>query len=486
MNGGINAHSTEKNRMPTKAILNTELHNCTEELNMLMARNHLPNDFRKILHKIVTAGRIMDKKIAPDDQSFRNIPVGLLIVRFSTHFLLTVINDAKIRLDSVNLDTTGGWRRATQVVKHMHYVLKTYGRASRIFSSPVQNMCEAIATGLWMDEDKVEVQGADERNDFMLGLLLNVGNELKALSDNDGGFYDFLGTESKQSMELIIQLLRQVVTTDLMDLDHYGDTGVSNQPKPQPPVSSSTNKQSDVSNQPKPPPPTLPVSPPINNQKRILPPPIPLLPVPEYEDKKPHPVEKHDTAVAGNTDLKSVLNKTVNLLKRLSNGIENQESTVISMGIDCFVEVTRRAVCEINGADLAIDAHWDYAVEIMVVIQQTASDLEVWSMPLHKRLSEMFMAIASGLSATPKQVDYGYKHPTGRSSCILSLLAATGANLNALLKRAPAFFDFMGIEAANSMQMLINLLLSCQHSMNRSNVHNSEQSYFVSIGHSPP
>lgn len=445
----------KKNRMTTKAILNTELHNCTKELNMLMARNHLPNDFRKILHKIVTAGRIMDKKISSDDQSFRNIPVGLLIVRFSTHFLLTVINDAKIRLDSVNLDTTGGWRRATQVVKHMHYVLKTYGRASRIFSSPVQNMCEAIATGLWMDEDKVEVQGADERNDFMLGLLLNVGNELKALSDNDGEFYDFLGTESKQSMELIIQLLRQV--------DHYGhgDSGVSNQPKP--------------------PPPTLPMSPPINNQKRILPPPIPLLPVPEYEDKKPHPVEKHDTAVAGNIDLKTVLNKTVNLLKRLSNGIENQESTVISMGIDCFVEVTRRAVCEINGADLAIDAHWDYAVDIMVVIQQTASDLEVWSMPLHKRLSEMFMAIASGLSATPKQVDYGYKHPTGRSSCILSLLAATGANLNALLKRAPAFFDFMGIEAANSMQMLINLLLSCQHSM-----------YFVSIGsdtphhHSPP
>ena len=440
--------------MPTKTTINSELHNCTHELNMLMAQNHLPNDFRKILHAIVNSGRIIDQNIAPDDMAFKSTPPAILIIRFSTHFLLTTVNDVKIRLDSVNLGTTGGWRRATQVVKHMHYVLKTYGRASKIFYRPIQIMCEAIATGLWMDEENVvAAEGADERNGFMLNLLLNVGNELKALSDNDSRFYDFLGVDSKQTMGVIIQFLRQVPMAGLDSLRQHAG---SNNHEPAPPLPHAEHEKV--------------ITPPTNQQKLILPPP-PVIPDQVVKKGLPPP-GKHNKTV-GSVDLKSFLNETISLLKRLSDSIDNQDSATISMGISCFVDVTQRAVYEINGADLAINAHWNHAADIMVLVQQTASDLEFWSAPLHKGLSEMFMAIQTGLCATHEQVEWGNRNPQGRSACIFSLLAKTGDNLYALSRQKATFFDFLGTESAKTMQIIISLLLSSPHTATQPTIHHS-------------
>ena len=296
---------------------------------------------------------------------------------------------------------------------------------------------------------------AGERNAFMLNLLVNVGNELKALSDNDSRFYDFLGKDSKQTMNIIIQLLRRV-PMDKLDIALYRNSSNNEEKHEQKPPTTTPHTEDKNT-----------VLPPVNNQKLILPPPEKKMilppPAPAQTSEEPKkiqsPPETHDNVVTS-MDLKSFLNDMVNLMRNISDNIDNKASDVISMGIGCFVEVTQRAICEINGADLAINAHWNHAVAIMVLVQQTACDLEFWSMSLHKNLSEMFMAIETGLSVTPEQVELGYRNPSGRDVCILSLLAKTGGNLHALSKRVPTFFDFMGPESAKTMQILISLLLS--------------------------
>ena len=403
--------------MPLLSSLESELRSCTHELSTLTARpSRVRNDFRNILHAALEAGLIArgDARSGPP-----------LLVTFSMRFIFGVVGNATNLFDQLHLDTPGGWRRAVQVVKHTHYTLKAYGRTCKGCVAPMHALCEAITAGLCMDEEvagdhgQALPLGANARNSFMLGLLCRVGDEMKALSDQDAHFYDFGCPAYKLAADAIVRLLRGCGVVSRR---------VSWVGKPEPAVVDPPPKQR--------PPEELKMIKWVRKPEPVYTPPQPT--------REPRPV-----------DMKTLLTQLLRTMGSIcksadSPGVEE----CVSIGMGCFSAVLRQAVCSINGADLTVVEHLRIAVQCLETVRETAQDISDWSEPQNRNLSTMFRVVAVGL-------DLCSLHATlGPSGIFRAAFARTGWVLNSLQVKNPGFYSFLG-KGDKPMLEIIQLLVHC-------------------------
>ena len=416
--------------------ITSELLDCERELDRMLLtrappRGRAPDDFRRILDAIVETGKMVEGGEAwlkaEEIQS-----AAAVLAKFSTHFLWTVVKDAAIRLRGVELGSAGGWRRAVEIVKHVHYTVGSYGRASQAFVGPVDEICRAIAKGLWMEGvDEVE-GGWDARNSYILGLLRAVGENMRRLGGENPRFYDFLCTPTRQAIDVIIQLLLQEQA-----VGRSGKTIPSAQPPPEHTASWRSEEKQPAAAKPGPPP-ALPSSPPRQRTS--------------YRDGSDQAPQN------ACTDMRTFLTQLVQTLCDLSEGVDNPTSEFVSTGVESLYVIIHTAICSIEGADLAAQSDWIRVIRALDSVGQTAQDLAAWSVPLHKGLSQMFAVVARELSV-PKSLVRA--EPERREFFILVAFSGVGEGLAELMSNNQTFYSFLGARSEQKMRTLISLLTRC-------------------------
>jgi hypothetical protein len=145
------------------------------------------------------------------------------------------------------------------------------------------------------------------------------------------------------------------------------------------------------------------------------------------------------------------------MLDQLVACIDTTRSDIVQDAVSCFADAVREAVGSILGADLAVQAHWDHAVRMTRMLEETAHDLGCWAIPLHKPLSETFFAVQQGLRLTDRQLEC---EGGARGAVLVSMLAGLGKRVSALLGGRPKFFDFLGEKGEVAMRGLIDMLVA--------------------------
>ena len=410
--------------------LSHELDRCTSELTLLESRRHdeerLPNDFRNLVDRVVEQLR------AGVDASTGSAPA---LIPFCAYFLYNAIRDASVRLNSSRIATDGGWRRMVTVVKQLHATVNTLRHSCARCVPAFVPVCDALLNGLWIDEE-AEVGSAQSRNALMLGVLSRVCAEMEAIP---GGGLRFLGPEISRAVEDVLSILKgravaawraPVRREDSMEEKDDDEK----EPRNQPPIQPNTSHNPVVQPSPLPP---------------------PAQPAPQYPFLIPPttPDFKH----LRHATVKTLGRSIVRGLSELVACIDTSRSEIVLDGVSCFADAVREVVESIDGADLAVQAHWDHAVGMVRMLGQTAYDLGCWAVPLHKPLSETFFTVRRGLHLTDRQLEC---KPAMRDATLMSMLAGVGRLLGALIRERPEFFDFLGKKGGVVMGGMVDMLVA--------------------------
>ncbi len=206
----------------------------------------------------------------------------------------------------------------------------------------------------------------------------------------------------------------------------------------------------------KPPPPPPPVQPYNHPVVQPTPPPQAVKPSTQPVHQYPFllpPAPKGQ----GPSPIQALYRTIVRTLDELVACIDTSHSEIVFDGFSCFADAVRDAVESIDGADLAVQAHWDHAVKILRMLGQTAYDLGCWAVPLHRALSETFFTIHRGLRLTDRQLGC---EAGVRGATLMSMLAGVGRGLRALVSGKPDFFDYMGRKGGVVMGGMVEMLVA--------------------------
>ena len=413
--------------------------------------NATTEDFRTILARVVehlrsTIGAPTADPPAPHLTHFKDVVARVMdtnqppkpspppLPHFCLYFLFTAVTDASLRLNDTALDTQHGWRRAVGVVKRLHSTVNTLDHACERCEPAFRAICMALLEGLWMDEGAVEAAGDEgTRNGVMLGVLAKVRAELTAV--HTSGAADFMGSRLKAQLGALISVMGGWAYDVPAD---DGGVIVRGPAAKQPPPPMDTRNPQPSTRNPQPSKQAAMIKPPPTDTRKVPQPPS-------------HPSSKKPP------NLTTILAALVAALDRLTSHIDTSATEVVFDAVSCFADAVRDAMRSLQGADLAVQAHWDHAVGMARLLEDTAHDLGHWAQPLHRPLAETFFAVRGGMRLGGGELCC---EGGARSAVVVAMLGGVGRKLRALMDGREGFYGYMGREAGAEMVAVVGMLVS--------------------------